>query len=103
MAPERAHQSTGGVRAQIVIGIRRQDSAVECRCIGHRVRQPELVSDPINLPDAVPTIRCLAQVEAVEMGQRDDRLCLAVVMLERSEAYGLRLKARIPEQRLPIG
>ena len=89
--------------AKIVEGVPRQDRAVEGCRIGDSVRQPELVCDAIDLPDAVPAILGLAQVEAVEMRERDDGLGLAVMVLQRGEPYCLRLKARAPEQGLPIG
>lgn len=102
MPLERAHQSAGGVRTQIVEVISRQDRGIESRRVGDGLRQPELVRDAIGLPDAVPAIGGLAQIEAVEMRQRDDRLGSAVVMLHGREPYGPWLKAWGPEQGLPI-
>jgi hypothetical protein len=56
----------------------------------------------IGLPDSMPAISSLTQVEAVEMRQRNDRLGLTVTMLYRGEPNGLRLKAGAPEQGLPV-
>ncbi len=56
----------------------------------------------IDLPDAMPTVRGLTQIEAIEMRQRDDWFYLSVTMLQRGEPYGLRLKPWAPEQGLPI-
>ena len=83
--------------AQIVEVVHRQECSIERRRVGNRVRQPELMRDAIDLPDAMPAIGGLAQVETVEMRQRDDRLRLAAAMLHRGKRYGSRLKARTPE------
>lgn len=96
-------KSPGSVNAQVVEVVHRQDCSIESRGVGNGVGQPELVRNAVDLPDAVPTVRGLAQVKAVEMRQRDDRLHHAGEMLHGREPYGPRLKARIPEQRLPIG
>ena len=53
---------------------------------------------PIDLPDSVPAIGGVAQVEAVEMGERYYRLGVAVVMLYGQQLYGLRPDARAPEE-----
>jgi hypothetical protein len=60
------------------------------------------MDDAIDLPDAMPAIGRLAQVETVEMRQRDDRLCLSVAILDRRQLDCLGLKARAPEQGLAI-
>lgn len=103
VALERATKPSGGVRAQVVEIVYRQECSIECRCVGNSLRQPELMRNAIDLPDAMPAIGSLAQVEAVEMRKRDDRLRLAVVMLHGGEPYRPRLKAWAPEQGLPIG
>jgi len=102
-ALERSTKSPRCMRAKVVEVVHRQDCSVEGRRVGNGVRQPELMHNTIDLPDAVPAIRGLTQVEAVEMRERDDWLGLAVAMLYRGEPYGLRLKTRAPEQGLPIG
>ena len=102
-ALERATKPSGRVRAQVVEVVYRQECSIECRRVGNGLRQPELMRDAINLPDAMPAIGGLAQVEPVEMRQRDNRLHLPVVMLHGGERYGARLKTWAPEQGLPIG
>ena len=102
MTLERFHQALRCMRTEIVEGVSGQDRAVKGRCVGNSVRQPELMRDAIDLPDAVPAILSLAQIEAVEMRKRDDGFGLAVMVLQRHKPYGLRLEARTPEQRLPI-
>jgi hypothetical protein len=67
--------------AEIVEGVSRQDRAIKGSRIWNIVRQPELVCDAIDLPDTVPAILRLAQVEAVEMRECDDELCLSVAVL----------------------
>jgi len=91
------------VRAQIVEGIDRQECAIENRGIGNSVRQPELMHDTIDLPDTMPTVSGLAQVETVEMRQRDYGVGLSAAMLNWRKPYDLRLKTWAPEQGLPIG
>lgn len=81
MPLERSHQSSSRVGAEIVEGVRWQDGAVKGSRIGNSVRQPELVCDAIDLPDTVPAILGLAQVEAVEMRECDDGFCLSVAVL----------------------
>lgn len=85
------------MRAKIVEGVDWQDCAIECRRIGNGVRQPELMRDTIDLPDAMPAIGSLAQVETVKMRQRNYWLGLSVAMLHRGKPDGLRLKAWAPE------
>lgn len=102
MALERFHQSTGRMGAKIIEGVCRQDCAIECRRIGNGVRQPELVSNAISVPDTVPAILRLPKIKTIEMGKLDNRLGFSAVMLQRIELYGSRLKAWAPEQGLAI-
>lgn len=85
------------MRTEIVKGVGGQDRAKKDRGIGSGVPQPELMRDAIGLPDAVPTILSLAQVETVEMRKRDDGFGLAIMVLQRHEPYGLRLEVWTPE------
>ena len=103
MATQRAAEPACGVRTQVVEGVERQERSVESWRIGNGLRQPELMCDAIDLPDAMPAIRGVAQIETIEMRQRDDRLGCGVTLLYRGERDGLWLKAWNPEQGLPIG
>ena len=91
------NQSTRRMRAEIVEGVRRQDRAIEGRRIGSGLGQPELMRDAVSLPDAVPAILSLAEVETVEMRKRDDGFGFAIMVLQRHEPYGLRLEVWTPE------
>lgn len=89
MALKRLHQTTGRVRAQVVEIVHRQNRAVERRRVRNGVRQPELMRDSIDLPDAVPAIVSLAQIEAVEMRKGDNGPDLFVAVFQRRQSYGL--------------
>lgn len=102
MTLERSHQALSRMGAEIIECVRRQNRAIKGRGIGNGVRQPELMRDAIDLPDAVPSILSLAQIETVEMRKRDDGFGVVVMTLQRRKPYGLRLETRTPEQRLPI-
>lgn len=99
---EGAPEAAGGMGAQLEEAIRGQAEGVERRCIGHAVREPELMRCTIDMPEAVPAIIGLPQIKVVEMCQRDDRGGLAVDMLGGRQADGLRLKAWNPELRLIV-
>ena len=103
IAAEGAPEPLGGVRAQVVKAIHRQDRGVECRCIGHGLGKPELMRHATDLPDAVPAIGGAAQIEAGEMSERDNRFRIAVMMLDGQQFHGLRPDTRIPEERLFVG
>ena len=91
------HQPTRRMRTEIVKGVGGQDRAIKDRRIGSGVPQPELMRDTIDLPDAVPTILSLAEVETVKMRKGDDGFGFAVMVLQRHEPNGLRLVVRTPE------
>lgn len=101
-AIERAPESASGVNAQFEKGIQWQGCGVEVGGTRNGLCQPELMRNPIDLPDAMPAIYSATQVEAVEMGERNDTLRLVAAMPRGGEHYCLRLKAWIPEQGLPI-
>ena len=86
------------MRAEIVEGV---PPARPChRRPPHRERpgvKPELMRDAVSLPDAVPAILSLAEVETVEMRKRDDGFGFAIMVLQRHEPYGLRLEVWTPE------
>lgn len=58
--------------------------------------------DATDMPDAMPSVSRVPEVEAGQMRQRHYRLRRPVAMLRRRQLNGLRLKARNPEQGLPI-
>ena len=57
----------------------------------------------IDLPYTVPAIGRAAQVEAGEMGKPDYGLGRPCEMFDGRQFNGLRTKARLPEDRLPVG
>lgn len=99
----RAPEPAGGVSTQFEKGIHGQGYGVESSRVRNSVRQPELMCGAIDLPDTMPTVCRAAQVETIEMRKRDGCFRLAVAILHRRKHYSLWLKARIPEQGLPVG
>ncbi len=74
-------EAAGRVGAQIKKAIRGQSEDVERRCIGRSVRKPELMGYAIDQPEPVPTVCGMAQIETIEMRERDDGFCFAFIVL----------------------
>ena len=101
-AVEGPSETARSVCAKLQKGIHRQGDGIEGGGIRHRLGKPELMCDAIHLPDAVPAIGSAAQIEAGEMGKRQYRFGVAVLMLDRREHHRLRLKARTPDWWRPV-
>src|SRR5690606_13128141 len=92
----------GSVGAKLQKGIHRQGDGIKRGGVRHGLRQPELMRDAIDLPDAVPAIGSTAQVEAGEMRQRQYWFGVAVHVLDGRQHHSLRLKARTPDWWRPV-
>lgn len=99
---EGSPEATGGVSTQLEKSIQRQRDSVEGGSLGRRVGQPELVSDAAGFPEAMPSIDRMPQIEAGQMRQRHDGFCQVIIVMLRGQKDRLWLKARNPEQGLPI-
>ena len=76
--------------AKLQKGTQRQDDGIEGCCIQGRHRQPELMCNAIDLPDAMPTVGRAAKIELVEVGERNSGFRFTV-MLDRRQHHRLRL------------
>ena len=100
-AVEGPPKTAGSVGTQLQKGIHRQGEGIEGGG-GHRLGQPKLMFDAIHLPDTVPAIGGAAQVEAIEMRQRQGRFGVAFLVTDRGQHYRLRLQVWRPDRRLPV-
>lgn len=71
--------------AKLHVGIHRKGYGIEGGCVGHRLGQPELMRDAIDIPDSMPPVRRVSQVETGQMRQRHNGFGRPFAMLHRGQ------------------
>ncbi len=77
--------------------IDQRECSIDSRHVRIGLWQPELVRGAIDLPDAMPAVRGMTKIEAIEMRERHDRLGRAFLVLHRQQRHGSRLETWNPE------